>query len=91
VTKGQALGCIGLAALSAAVAAISLVLGIICLTKEGLWNCAALVTIVPGALLAISYVALRIGLRAAAGPTEAGDFGFTRIEGERSRKDEQER
>jgi hypothetical protein len=56
-------------------------MGLACLAKEGLWNCAALITVVPGALLVIAFGCGLIAFRSQSRPPDTEDFGFTRIEG----------
>lgn len=81
MTRGQSIGCFVVALGSAAFALVSLIMGVTCLAAEGLWNCAALLTIVPGGLLVIAFGAGLTAFRSRAGPADDEDFGFTRIEG----------
>jgi hypothetical protein len=89
MTRRQSFGCLMIAAVSAVFAAVSLITGIVCIAREGLWNCAALVTIIPGGLLVIAFGAGLTALRSSGSPDDPGDFGFTRIEGGRSVDDDE--
>lgn len=61
---------------------MSLGLGLACLSKEGLWNCAALLTVVPGSLLVIAYGAGWVATRADIDRRRDEDIGYRRMEGE---------
>ena len=76
------MGCLGLALLSAALALMSLTYGAVCVGRDDLWDCAALLTVVPGGLLTVALLAGYVAARSGVQPRESGDIGYERMEGE---------